>query len=174
MRASRIGFILCRLIAVGTVLFYLPGFLDAMVWYSRAIGRDGRMESGTRVVLYLFVLVIAGVVWALARPAGRWMADDDQGEKLTIDGAQCAAIGLALLGVAALIYSANGLIPAIERAIDPKIAEQKFLFVFFDGGGNSPLLQAVLGSLLLAFAPRLGIWLENTGAGKEEAGNEPS
>jgi hypothetical protein len=175
MRASRIGFILCRLAAVATAVWYVPSTVATTanwLWLGR---EEYRGYYGAFALAELAVLLGASIAWAAAGWMGRSIVgDDDGGDRVSIDAAQFAAIGLAFIGVLALVYSASGISTLIADLFGPYPAPQSPWLLLLGGGGNAALLQAALGILLMCLAPRLGIWLENTGVGDEEAGDDPA
>ena len=177
MRANQIGFLLCRLVAVGTVLWSLPGAIGGMAQFKVAIDgmyKDSAWTHLVLVIVYLGMLSLACVLWFTARRASRWLnADGEATERLSIEPAQFAAIGLALLGVLAIFDCARGLVPVLVHLFSPKAGDLPLWRMLFGGGGNDAVLMGLLGVLLLAFAPRLGIWLEDAPTAAKEGGIEP-
>lgn len=169
MRADRIGFLLCRLIAVGMVLWNLPGFLRELVYYSNSLDPGDAATRRLGLLPGVVMLCAAVAIWAMARGASRWfVGDENKGTSLSIDGAQFAAIGLALMGVAAFAYSAGDLAPVVAHVLNPNFQHATPVNMLFDGGNSDAPTLAIVGLLLLAFAPRLGIWLEQASLPKEE------
>lgn len=173
MRANQIGFLLCRLAAVAMFLWYLPETLGHLIG---ALGGDipGTRSFDLRMfVVDVFVMFTASVVWVAAHRIGRLFVDDDQAVALSIDGAQFAAIGFALVGVGAIVAVAGSVNRQIIEQLSANWHDKAFFVLLLLGGrGNAPA-TALLGLLLLLFAPRLGIWLENATFRATEVGDEP-
>lgn len=175
MRVDRVGFLICRLLAVALVVWNLPQLCRGLVELSLA--SDGRYlaEGWLNLTPYVAFLCAAGIIWQLAGFVSRMLGPDPAPEnEVGIDAAQFATIGLALLGVLALVTSVGGVVRVVTNALDPAFGRMSFIHLLFDRGNSDAPTMAVVGLLILAFAPRLGIWLEQASLPKEERADEPA
>jgi hypothetical protein len=174
MRASRIGFILCRLSAAWLAVWFLPAVVsNILMWFQAS--REYRQSYALYALYGLAVLLAASIVWG----AAGWVSeaivgDDDDGGSTAIDAAQLGAIGFAFIGSLALVYSASGLTRFLAYMFNPVKSDPIVWVLLAGNGGESAPVTGALGVLFLCFAPRLGIWLENTGASGEGGDDDPA
>jgi hypothetical protein len=159
MKASRLGFIICRLFVVAFLLWYLPGAVDIFVTYFKDHGRQEMPWQP--FVSYLTMLVMAVLLWCFAGPIARSIdpvnVDED---RQTVDIGSIAAVGLAVVGIFYMVRGACDIGSYLRVLAIPSDTVPGVLM----WGIKNPFDGAVTficGLLVLLFSPRLGIWLEN-------------
>jgi hypothetical protein len=118
-------------------------------------------KSWPSILASLLTLAFVVLLWFKAERISQMVdTDDGDNDQHPVDGAQLAAIGLAIVGIYFALSGLSNLFISIYRLfIAQEISSMRSLY-FGDPIDN--FLRFVSGLAVFMFAPRLGIWLENS------------